>query len=100
MVGCEKSLKIKEGWFVHDIYLYMYITFTFILVKSHNRVKTILHDIIFVSQSALILGHLITDKTMAAFEILHTMKQKKNIRLLYSFMAMKLDMSKTYDRVE
>lgn len=49
-----------------------------ILTKTiANRLKSFLPHIISESQSAFILGHLITDNAMTAFEVFHTMKKKK-----------------------
>ena len=63
-----------------------------------NRLKPLLNSIILETQSAFIAGRLITDNVLIAFELLHHMKTdclgKKG------FMALKLNMSKTYDRVE
>ena len=63
-----------------------------------NRLKPMLNSIISETQSVFIANRLITDNILIAFESLHHMKTscigKKG------FMAMKLDMSKAYDRVE
>jgi hypothetical protein len=60
-----------------------------------------LHDIISFSQSAFILGRLITDNILVAYEIMHTMQiRKSRMWSKVGFMEIKLDMSKAYDRVE
>ena len=63
-----------------------------------NRLKPIINDIISKSQSAFIANRLITDNVLIAFESLHHMKTNCTGRT--GFMALKLDMSKAYDRVE
>ncbi|XP_021735024.1 uncharacterized protein LOC110701708 [Chenopodium quinoa] len=63
-----------------------------------NRLKPFLDDIISVNQSAFIPGRLITDNAMVAFEIFHAMKRGGDGRS--GLIALKLDMSKAYDRVE
>jgi hypothetical protein len=60
--------------------------------------KLVLPDIIFLNQSAFVPGRLITDNVLLAYELTHYMQQKKTG--LEGFAALKLDMSKAYDRVE
>ena len=63
-----------------------------------NRIKSILPNVISDSQSALIPGRLITDNTTVAFEMLHRMRNRRKGKT--GHMAMKLDISKPYDRVQ
>lgn len=50
-----------------------------ILTKTiANRLKEILSEVISESQRAFIQGRMITDNAMCAFEIFHSMKNKKN----------------------
>ncbi|CAM8940146.1 unnamed protein product [Rhodiola kirilowii] len=63
-----------------------------------NRLKTILPSIISDSQSAFIPGRLISDNILAAHELIHFMKTRERQRAGYY--ALKLDMTKAYDRVE
>lgn len=63
-----------------------------------NRLKCILGDLISQNQSAFIPGCIISDNIILAYELTHHMKRKK--RGGTNYMALKLDMSKAYDRVE
>ena len=63
-----------------------------------NRLKTILPSIISDTQSVFVHGRLITDNVLVAYEMMHHISQKKNGRV--GDLALKLDMSKAYDRVK
>ena len=63
-----------------------------------NPLKPLLPKIVSESQSAFVLRRLITDNILVAFEALHHMQHQKTGRM--GSMALKLDMSKAYDRVE
>ena len=63
-----------------------------------NWLKIILPKVISDAQSSFIPKRLITDDTIVAFEVLHKMRNKR--RAKKGQMAVKLDISKVYDRVE
>ncbi|KAL0014107.1 hypothetical protein SO802_001176 [Lithocarpus litseifolius] len=62
-----------------------------------NRLKKILPNIITENQSAFTKSRLISDNILVAFEFLHSMQRHTGKD---DYMAIKLDISKAYDRVE
>jgi hypothetical protein len=63
-----------------------------------NRMCPLLNDIIAPMHSAFILGRLITDNPLIAFECLHAINHGNNN--CKNFGALKLDLTKAYDCVE
>lgn len=61
-----------------------------------NRLKRVIHIVISKMQSAFIPGRLITENIMIVYEVMHYMKRKN--RGNNGWMALKLDMSKAYER--
>lgn len=63
-----------------------------------NRLKSVLPLIISPTQSAFIPGRLISDNYLVAAEVAHYMHKRSSG--MNGFMALKLDVSKAYDRLE
>ena len=63
-----------------------------------NRLKTILPRVISPTQSAFVPGRLISDNYLVAAEVAHYMHKRSS--RANGLMAVKLDISKAYDRVE
>ncbi|KAH1107407.1 hypothetical protein J1N35_011175 [Gossypium stocksii] len=63
-----------------------------------NHLRNVMDKCIDVAQSAFVPGRLIFDNVILASELLHTLKHKRAGKK--GFMAVKLDMSMAYDRVE
>ena len=63
-----------------------------------NRLKFILHKIISLTQNAFIPNRLITDNIIIGYKCLHKIRHKKGKK--HGLIALKLYISKAYDRVE
>jgi len=74
------------------------VLYKLVLKVLANQLKLVLPEIISCTQSAFILGRLITYNILAAIETLHSMQTRMWSKT--GFMGFKLDMSKTYNRVE
>jgi hypothetical protein len=74
------------------------VIYKFIFKVLANCLKKVLPKVISDTQSAFVSGRLITDNILIAFETLHHMHNQRTGRV--GSMALKLYMSKAYDRVE
>ncbi|XP_073154204.1 uncharacterized protein [Henckelia pumila] len=63
-----------------------------------NRLRPLMEHVIDETQSAFVPGRLITDNVILGFETMHWMRNRQQGKQGYA--ALKLDMSKAYDRVE
>lgn len=63
-----------------------------------NRLKPILSEIIHLTQSAFIPNRLITDNVIIAYKCLHKTRHSRGKR--NGLVALKLDISKAYNRIE
>jgi hypothetical protein len=102
-INVTNIVLIQKNQFVVSVHDYQTISLWNFLYKIlakvlANKLKLVLPSIISQHQSAFVPSKLISDNILVAYEALHTMatwmKRRKG------FMAIKLDMSKAYDRVE
>lgn len=63
-----------------------------------NRLKLVLPHMVSDSQTTFLFSRLITNNVLVAFETLHYLKCESQGKL--SYMALKFNMSKTYDRIK
>ncbi|KAL5826782.1 hypothetical protein ACOSQ3_018623 [Xanthoceras sorbifolium] len=63
-----------------------------------NRLKVVLDKVISPNESAFEPGRLITGNVLVGFEYLYVLRSRKLGKM--SYIALKLDMNKTYYRVE
>lgn len=63
-----------------------------------NRMKGMLESVVSENQSAFIPGRLISDNVMISYEVMHYLKRKRGGK--EGCMALKIDTSKAYDRIE
>ena len=63
-----------------------------------NRLRLIPDDVIGDPHSAFVSGRLITDNVLLGFEAMHCIRQHQGGKTSHA--ALKLDMSKVYNRVE
>lgn len=73
------------------------VTYKIISKTMANRLKIVFSEIISSNQSVFVKGRLISDNIIIAHEILRFLKVGKSRT---HYMALKIDMSKAYDRVE
>jgi hypothetical protein len=91
--------KVKEPSRIKDLWPISLCNVLYKLVSKvlTNKLKIILPDIISDNQSAFVPGRLITDNILLAYEATHFMKNRR--KKGESYVAVKADMIKAYDRV-
>lgn len=65
---------------------------------NSNRLKMVLPDLVYLSQSTFVSGGLITDNVIVAHECFHFLNSRNSVGSWC--MGIKLDMQKTYSRIE
>ncbi|KAL6180426.1 hypothetical protein ACLB2K_047089 [Fragaria x ananassa] len=93
-------LKVKTPEYVHQLRPILLCNIIYKLGSKvlANRIKPLLDGLISQHQSTFVPGRLISDNSLLAFEISHGLKRRRRGKVGYC--ALKLDMSKAYDRVE
>lgn len=76
----------------------MHVMYKIISKVLVNRLKTYLHEIVFEAQTAFIPSRIITDNILIAHDLMHSLKSRKRVSKTY--MSIKTDIAKTYDRIE
>ena len=92
--------KIKNSTKMTDFRLISLCNVVYKLIPKvlANCLKVIIPQIISENQSTFLFGRLITDNVLVAFEFMHYLEHKKEGK--EGFVAIKLDISKAYDRAE
>ena len=74
------------------------VLYKIMLKPIANKLKKLLPNIISKKYAAFVLSRHIIENVLVAFESLHYMKRKSNSRK--GDVAMKIDISKAYDRID
>ena len=74
------------------------VVYKFITKALANHLKRYLDPTILTTQNAFVPDRLITDNAMIAFELMHSLKPRINIKK--GWLSLKLDKNKAFDKVE